>query len=167
MKQQQTNDNCKRRAQRTQQLYQICNENETPESRQVLTEVGRLIKAGVNISAPQPQLNQSGRTPLALHRAAHEGKTELCRFSDSKIDSTDSIVKTQVTQSNSKSLWTIFLQISEMIDVVKLTHVPDPALPHKIPQFGVWGGSHPQKLSSEPGELTLNIGFCVELKKRS
>ena len=35
-----------------------------------------------------------------------------------------SIVKTQVTQSNSKSFWTIFLQISEMIDMVKLTILP-------------------------------------------
>ena len=43
--------------------------------------------------------------------------------------------------------------------MVKLTYVPDPAPPHKIPQFGVWGDSHPRKLSSEPGELTLNIGF--------
>ena len=41
-------------------------------------------------------------------------------FSDSTIGYHHSIVKTQVTQSNSKSLWTIFLQISEMIDMVKL-----------------------------------------------
>ena len=49
-----------------------------------------------------------------------------------------------------------------MVDVAKLTLVPDHAPPHKIPQFGVWGDFHPRKLSSEPGELTLNIGFCLE-----
>jgi hypothetical protein len=71
MKQQQSN--VKGRAQRTQQLYvcQICNENKMPESWQFLTEVGRLIKAGVNISAPEPEW-----TPL--HRATHEGKIGLC-----------------------------------------------------------------------------------------
>ena len=52
--------------------------------------------------------------------------------------------------------------------MAKLTYVPDPAPSgHKIPQFGVCEDYHPRKLSSEPGELTLNIGFCVELKIRS
>ena len=43
--------------------------------------------------------------------------------------------------------------------MAKITLVPGPAPPHKIPQFGVSGDSHPRKSSSEPGELTLNIGF--------
>ena len=43
--------------------------------------------------------------------------------------------------------------------MAKITLVPGPAPPHKIPQFEVSGDSHPRKSSSEPGELTLNIGF--------
>ena len=41
-------------------------------------------------------------------------------LSDSRSGYHHSIVKTQITQFNSKSLWAIFLQISEMIDMVKL-----------------------------------------------
>ena len=43
--------------------------------------------------------------------------------------------------------------------MAKITLVPGPAPPHKIPQFGVSGDSHPRKSSSVPGKLTLNIGF--------
>ena len=49
-----------------------------------------------------------------------EMQTTIGGVSASTIGCLHSIVKTQVTQSNSKSLWTIFLQISEMIDMVKL-----------------------------------------------
>jgi hypothetical protein len=48
--------------------------------------------------------------------------------------------------------------------MAKITLVPGPAPPHKIPQFGVSGDSHPRKSSSEPGELTLNIGFVWNAK---
>ena len=52
------------------------------------------------------------------------GEWALGPHSDSTIGYRHSIVKTQVTQSNSKSLWTILLKNSEMIDMVKLTIVP-------------------------------------------
>jgi hypothetical protein len=61
-----------------------------------------------------------GITQLLMQRTGQVGG----ECSDSRIGYRHLIVKTQVTQSNSKSLWTIFLQISEMIDMVKLTIVP-------------------------------------------
>jgi hypothetical protein len=41
--------------------------------------------------------------------------------------------------------------------MAKMALVPGPVPPHKIPQFGVSGDSHPRKPSSEPCQLTLNI----------
>ena len=70
-----------------------------------------------------------------------ETQVAIDKGSDSTIGYHHSIVKTQVTQSNSKSLWTIFLQISEMIDMVKLTLVPGLLSPSKILYPPVWGGS--------------------------
>ena len=71
------------------------------------TAAGRPSRSGL---FDRPELVKSGHKAKALALA-----------SDSTIGYRHSIVKTQVTQSNSKSLWTIFLKNSEMIDIAKLT----------------------------------------------
>merc|ERR1712216_954677 len=62
------------RRERTRTLYKLC-DNKTPDAHWLddLIQARLLIEAGVNISAPQTEWT-------ALHRAAHEGKTELCKL---------------------------------------------------------------------------------------
>ena len=66
----------------------------------------------------QRDAEQTKEKPLRMRE--RKPKRSPTMYSDSTIGCTDSIVKTQVTQSNSKSLWTILLKFSEMIDTIKL-----------------------------------------------